>query len=134
GGVETFSEPVVDFTEHRTRFITTILRCEQPREAHRRTQFPRFRTHLARQYRCFTEVSLGQLFLSTNQPNIASYAQKLRSEYGDVRPRLERPFNRFERLTNSASLRLRLRNERGVETHSRGLPYIPPASYALAEQ
>src|SRR5260370_28496767 len=38
--VEAFGEPVVDFGEHAARLIATALRREQPREAHRRAQFP----------------------------------------------------------------------------------------------
>jgi hypothetical protein len=39
GGVEAFSEPVVDVGEHRARFGALILHREQPRETDRRAQF-----------------------------------------------------------------------------------------------
>ena len=40
GGVETFSEPAVNFGEHRPRFIAIPLLDQRSRQARCRTQFP----------------------------------------------------------------------------------------------
>jgi hypothetical protein len=45
--VEALGEPAVYFGEHRTRFVAAAVLREQPREAHRRTQFQRFRALLS---------------------------------------------------------------------------------------
>src|SRR5215472_2472748 len=42
GSVEAFGEPVVDFGEHRTRFIPLPLLRQQAREAHGGAQLPCF--------------------------------------------------------------------------------------------
>src|SRR5712692_4919401 len=41
-GVETFGEPTIDFREHRARLVALTPLVEQPREACRRAQLPRF--------------------------------------------------------------------------------------------
>src|SRR5207247_8156447 len=48
GGIETFGEPVVDFGEHRARFVALAVLREQPRQAHRRAQLQYLRALLAR--------------------------------------------------------------------------------------
>src|SRR5215469_5023445 len=57
GGVEAFGEPVVDLGEHRAGLVATALFCEQPRQAHRRTQLKRFCALQARDFDCITKAS-----------------------------------------------------------------------------
>src|SRR5215472_205995 len=57
GGVEPLREPVVNFCEHRARLVATALFCEQPRQAHRRTQLKRFCALPAREFDCITKAS-----------------------------------------------------------------------------
>ena len=40
GGVEALGEPVIDFSEHRTRLVLPIAVAQQPSEAGRRSQLP----------------------------------------------------------------------------------------------
>ena len=71
-GVEALGEPAVDFGEHRLRFITTALRCEQAREAYRCAQLPGLRLHFLGERDRVVEVGLGQLGLAYFEPQLAA--------------------------------------------------------------
>src|SRR6516165_5857586 len=78
--VESFSEPAVNFSEHRASFATPVLSFQQPSEAHRRKEFVK----LARLFTCRLDgLTKGRLALLSfcwiaHQQQLAMQAMKLR--------------------------------------------------------
>ena len=110
GGIETFGEPVVDFSEHGARLVATISFAQQPREARSRTQLQGFRAHTVRQRECCAEVSFGWFELSLLRLQLATQAKCLGLDYLEsVRTIwLQDLFDRFKRVANGARQRLGL--------------------------
>ena len=76
-GTEALGEPAVDFGEHRTCFVATALFCEQPREAHRRAQFPPSRFLPLRDFDRFPQARFAFATART-RPLFATGAQRIR--------------------------------------------------------
>jgi len=66
--IKAFGKLVIDIGEHGPRLIAAALRCEQPREAHRRAQFPCLRPHVASHRDRVAEVGFSQLWIPLLKP------------------------------------------------------------------
>ena len=108
GGVEALGEPVVDFGEHRARFVATTLRCEQPREARRRAQLPGLRLHLLGERDRLAEVGLGQFGLAEFEPQFSATGQSIGPVDEFLGIRLERLLDGDESVVDLAVERLGL--------------------------
>src|ERR1700730_8609390 len=81
GGIEAFGEPIVDFGEHRPRFLASARRCEQARKAYGCAQFPRFGAHLSRKRNRLAEIGLDELSLPLFEPQFAAEPESFRAVY-----------------------------------------------------
>jgi hypothetical protein len=84
GSIEPLGEPPIDFSQHRARLATTPHPGEQPREAHRRAQFPCFRVHAAREGNRFVKIGLGRLRLIKFETQFATNPECLGTAYGFI--------------------------------------------------
>src|SRR5437660_5178817 len=77
GRIKPLGEPAVNGREYRARFSTPALIPPQPRQTHRRAQFPTFRQLLLRQGNRQAEVTFGKLVLILLAPHFTAQPHRL---------------------------------------------------------
>src|SRR5579862_453855 len=108
GGIEAFGEPVVDFGEHRARFVAMTLLREQSREAGRGAQFKTTGLLAGRSVDRRAKQSLGfvRMGRSLDLNQFASYAIEFGSieTLATIAAHCQSAVHRFQTLLDSTRL------------------------------